>query len=454
MLIANSFYQSGEYEKAEEILRKVSISDSWVLEVKNLYALKNYPAAKAYAQSGLEKYSSYVENQDVNDVIDIYIKMSSSQTDAINYLLTKIQSKGKDYLLSLKCANSPENEKFSCYNNLYLAYPNEQFSADALANIFFGKIKLRDYANAQKIGKDHLEKFPDSASSPMVTFWMGKIAEYYEDYNSYTNYYKKTITRFPDTYYAYRAYLRLSRINNPIITSNINYKQVEYPYKKSKNNIIIKLAEFKDYDVLNELCEDEFIKSWIFYKKGDYSRSMLIARDAMEKINPKPDKYDLRWRLVYPLNYYDEIKNYSGITGNNFPLIMSLVREESYFDTLAQSSAGAVGLMQLMPSTAYEISSKYGLGINSYDALFNPAANLKAGNYYYSNLRSMLSGYDISAIAAYNGGIGSLQKWRNTINYNDTDEFVEQIPYLETRNYVRKVFRSYWNYIRIYSGNN
>ena len=57
---------------------------------------------------------------------------------------------------------------------------------------------------------------------------------------------------------------------------------------------------------------------------------------------------------------------------------------------------------------------------------------------------------DLSAVAGYNGGIGSVQRWKNTLSYSDTDEFVEQIPYDETRNYVKKVFRSYWNYVRIY----
>ena len=109
---------------------------------------------------------------------------------------------------------------------------------------------------------------------------------------------------------------------------------------------------------------------------------MLKARDAMEKIEDKPDKYDLRWRLVYPVIYYDEIQKHAQNTGNNAPLILSLIREESYFDPLAQSMVGASGLMQLMPSTANEISSKFGLG-HAYLDLFNPEVNIKLGNYYY-----------------------------------------------------------------------
>ena len=109
--------------------------------------------------------------------------------------------------------------------------------------------------------------------------------------------------------------------------------------------------------------------------------------------------------------------------------------------------------MQLMPSTAKEIGAKHGVTIDSVKDLHNPETNIKLGSYYYAELKSMLNGLDISSVAAYNGGIGSVNRWKSSLYYNDTDEFVEQIPYQETKDYVKKVFRSYWNYIRIYSGN-
>ena len=91
--------------------------------------------------------------------------------------------------------------------------------------------------------------------------------------------------------------------------------------------------------------------------------------------------------------------------------------------------------------------------MNVSETLFNPSMNIKLGNYYYLFLKRNLEGQDISSVAAYNGGIGSIQRWKTALHYNDTDEFVEQIPYSENKNYVKKVFRTYWNYIRIYSGN-
>ena len=128
---------------------------------------------------------------------------------------------------------------------------------------------------------------------------------------------------------------------------------------------------------------------------------------------------------------------------------MAIIREESSFNPRAQSSVGAMGLMQLMPSTAHEVGAQSGIDFNT-NYLFNPELNIRLGNIYYAMLRSILDNKDVSSIAAYNGGIGSVTRWHNTLLYNDTDEFVEQIPYEETKNYVKKVFRSYWNYTRIY----
>lgn len=105
--------------------------------------------------------------------------------------------------------------------------------------------------------------------------------------------------------------------------------------------------------------------------------------------------------------------------------------------------------MQLMPSTAHDIGDKNGISFNT-SYLFNPELNIKIGNMYYSTIRGMLGNKDISAIAAYNGGIGSVTRWKSSLSYSDTDEFVEQIPYEETKTYVKKVFKSYWNYTRIY----
>ena len=451
LLMAKSYYLFGDYENAKKLLANTDLKESWTLDVKNSYALKNYTRAKHLTQYGLQNYTSYVDEADIHDAIDTFLKMSNSQKNDIDLLYNLSSPKGKDYIWNLKCEAAPADYQTGCYRQLYLNYPKGNYASAATVNLFFDRIKARDFENAAKIGKDFLNKFENDSNTPMVMFWLGKIAERQNNYDEYMSYYKNTIANYPDTYYAYRAYLAMKHIKTSILNAYIKEQPVEYPYSNiSKNDVIFKLAELKDYDMMMEITEDDFVKSWIYYQKGDYSHSMLIARDAMDKIYPKPERTDLRWRLVYPIDYYDEIQKYAHSVGNDAPLMLALVREESYFNPDAKSSVGARGLMQLMPATAKEISAHYGYGMTSENDLYKPELNIKIGNSYYAQLRSMLNNLDISAIAAYNGGIGSIGRWKKNLSYGDTDEFVEQIPYPETKNYVKKVFRSYWNYLRIY----
>ena len=223
-------------------------------------------------------------------------------------------------------------------------------------------------------------------------------------------------------------------------------KPVIFPYKKSlDNNLVVNLALLKDYDLVEELCKkDKFIQSWIAYEKGNYTVSTVMARNAMEELDTKPLYDDLRWRLAYPLHYYDIVYK---VKGNNNPIVLeSILKEESHFNPKARSYAGASGLMQLMPATYSEVikNSNFPQNVDSV------TANIAAGSLYYSGLKKSLLNRDLYAISAYNGGIGSVTGWFTKINYNDTDEFVEQIPYPETKNYVKKVLRTYWVYGNIY----
>ena len=242
LLMAKTCYLFAEYEKAREILQKTDIAENWALDVKISYAMNNFARAKFLTENGLQKRSQYVSEDSIIDAVDIYLKLSDSNSKAVERLLALSQGKGRDYLMSLKCGNVQQKDKLACYSNLYLKYPDGKFSADALANIFFAKIKSGDYENAKKIGMDHLRKFPDANSAPMVMFWLGKLAEKTNNYAEYTSFYENVINKFPDSYYAYRAYLKLTRMRGPLITDFIDPKPVVYPYKYKRNNIIVKLV--------------------------------------------------------------------------------------------------------------------------------------------------------------------------------------------------------------------
>lgn len=451
-LIARAYYYAQMYNEALAIFPKTQLQNSWAIQSATAYSKHDYNKVKTMTEQGVSKYSDTVSRDDYKLAVDKYISLFEEK-DKFKYLLKLFsiaKGKNKDYIWNLKCANSPQASKYACYKDLYMNYPNGEFAENSLLQIIFSEINNKNFASARNLAKDFLAKYPNSENYPKVLFWAAKIEQKYSNNTLAATYYQDIVNKYPDSYYAYRAFWLLKGVPQATIVTALEYKPVTYPYRyPDREDILYSLLEVKDYDMILKYSSDEFIKSWVEYERGNYATSTIIARDAMAKFNIKPVKSDLRWRLVYPQNYYKQVKNYANQYKNNDALMMAIIREESYFNSEAQSGAGAIGLMQLMPSTAHEIGAKNGIDFNT-SYLFNPELNIRLGNLYYSTIRGMLGNKDVSAIAAYNGGIGSVTRWKSVLNYSDIDEFVEQIPYDETKNYVIKVFRSYWNYTRIY----
>lgn len=455
LIIARSYYALGEFELAQKYLDKTNIAYSWCDIVKNYYEVRNYAKVKEITEKGVSAYSQYVDKEDMYKAVDLYLQtQTGNKNSAISYLSTL--SKGKsseDYIKYLTCMNSPIEARDMCYYELYNKFPDGRFAADALSNIIFSNIKNERYTTAKKLGKEHLQKYPNVNSTPFVLFWLAKAEERSKNYEGSREYYKKVMNLYPDSYYAYRSYIDMYRIEDPLFAKDLEYKPVVFPYEQSKNdNLVIKLALLKDYGLVNELCKnDKFVQSWLAYENGDYNSSVVIARDAMEKLDKKPPKTDFRWRLVYPIHYYDTIKEFT--LNNNPILLLAVVKEESHFDPKASSAVGAKGLMQLMPQTANEVKNAYGLTFSGTDYLYNPRYNIQLGSLYLSKLKKMNDGSDFYAILSYNGGAGMVKSWKNNIAYDYRDDLLEQIPYSETQNYLKKVYKTYWNYARIYGKN-
>lgn len=448
LLIAKGYYANGEFEKSKTFLNKTTLAESWSDFAKNEYKLGNKDKGNYYTELGLKQHAGNTSQEDVYEVIDNYVNAANSRTEGITKLVNLgAKSTGADYISYLNCSEVvASNIKEACFRSLYEKYPNGQFSADSLYNMFMTKYLQKKYLDAQRLGFLHLKKFPNVKSSPAVTYFMGKIAFKLKHYESANNYFKQVVNTYPDSYYAFRANYNLYKEDGMLPFLELNQKPVVFPYKKSlDNNLVVKLAYLKDYDLVEELCKhDKFIQSWIAYQKGNYTLSAFLARNGMEELDVKPSFDDLRWRLVYPTHYYDIVDK---VKGDNNPIVLeAIIKEESHFNPFVKSAVGAVGLMQLMPTTYNEVVAKHNLPTN----LNVETANITAGSLYYASLKKVLGNKDLYAITAYNGGIGSVTNWFSKLIYSDTDEFVEQIPYPETKNYVKKVLRTYWVYGNVY----
>ena len=155
---------------------------------------------------------------------------------------------------------------------------------------------------------------------------------------------------------------------------------------------------------------------------------------------------------VYKLEYTEYIKKYANEYNVDEYLIYAIIKAESNFEPNAESHRGAKGLMQLMYSTAEDISKRIGIELNE-DNILEPDININLGTKYISMLIQKYNNINL-ALAAYNAGSGNVDGWieKGTLKSDGSD--IENVPFTETNNYVRKILRDYEIYKNIYEESN
>ncbi len=158
------------------------------------------------------------------------------------------------------------------------------------------------------------------------------------------------------------------------------------------------------------------------------------------------------WRLLYPTPAPAYMRAVAREFAIPVPLLYAVIRQESHFTVAATSVAQAQGLMQIIPSTARLAARGLGLHVQDERDFYRPTVNVRLGAYYLATVLREFDGNVVSALAGYNGGPGNVVRWR-TLYGEDDDRFIELIPVLETRVYVREVLRQRAVYERLGVGN-
>ena len=170
-------------------------------------------------------------------------------------------------------------------------------------------------------------------------------------------------------------------------------------------------------------------------------RELLVLglwEDFLETYRPSGESPPLRLEEWIPL--------FADMEQVPTELVWAVMREESRFKSSATSNAGALGLMQIIPQTGFEIAQSLKQSQFNSEELFDPLINLRFGVHYLGLLLKKFSGNMVQAIASYNAGPEAVERWRGQKPGRPCDEFIEEIPYRETHNYVMKVMKSFWNY--------
>ncbi len=191
-------------------------------------------------------------------------------------------------------------------------------------------------------------------------------------------------------------------------------------------------------------CVSAFIKFLLFLLF-----IILVALYIINQYNGSDLSMKIR-KNQYPIKYEHFVDKYSESYNLDKYLVLSVIRTESRFDVYAVSSVGAKGLMQITDETGRDCAKKIGIDEYRDDLLFDPETNIRIGCYYLSRLIKKYENNVDTALAAYNGGPGNVDKWLENQGGTGDGEDLADIPFPETRNYVKRVNEAYRMYKSIY----
>ncbi len=285
----------------------------------------------------------------------------------------------------------------------------------------------RDYINTIIT----LEKIPkitnDNFEISRAYYWLYKLTRN-------NDYLMKIYKTHPNGYYALYSNFY------PKIIDTTFYDESKFQlYQKP---IILEILGFRSefWRFLNE--ENRIYLIYMLNKIGSYDLALDLAENLISPFIPKDIIF-----MAYPTPYFQEFLNASNKSGIEIELLYAIVREESKFSKNVVSRAGAMGIAQVMPEDFKRWSRKLNLPYKPFDVKIN----LLIGAMHFKEFLEMFN-YDINlTICAYNAGPNAVKRWLSVLDYNDTDLFFELIPYRETRNYYRRVMRSYLMYKYIFS---
>ena len=315
----------------------------------------------------------------------------------------------------------------------------------------------------------------DSEFEPQALYWLGRAGEQHQQPEA-QEYYKKLCQRHRFTYYCQLARERMKGGPGSEIPPDVTMVSADPPKEGEPAATITTRADIAqqtayrraielktlglDADAAHEVAvlterysrdPDALVAlSTMLNEVGAYHQALRLARapfrDQLERTGGTVAPS--LWNVAYPTGLLPTIK-LQGAKGVDPYLIAAIIREESQYDVKAVSRVGAIGLMQVMPATANTVAQRVGLPAVGREDLFDQETNIRIGVRYVEQLLEQFSGNLVYTIASYNAGPLAVGNWISQYRGQGQDEFVELIPYQETRQYVKRVLRTYREYVRL-----
>jgi len=384
------------------------------------------------------------------------------------WLEQSLLASGNMYLLK-----KDYDHAIDAYRELQQRFPGGSRASYAHWRAAWLSLRLGRTEEAAKEFERQLALYPASGEIPAALYWRGRLAEEAGDPAMARAFYEKLSERFRNYYYAELARQRLKLLQSADL---VHYALLDrVPPLNAGPEIAIADPPANDFRVqkalllenggLVDLAVREIQggpndqpgnwataeQAWLYQDSGRYDRAIQVLKRAVPNyfavdVPQLPRAY---WEALFPKPYWADLKRYAAQNALDPYLVASLIRQESEFNPAAVSRANAVGLMQLLPVTGKKTARELKLRHYSSSQLYTPDMNLQLGTHYFKSLVDKFGSFEY-ALAAYNAGTDRVEDWLSAGSYRDQQEFVESIPFTETREYVQAILRNANVYRQLY----
>ncbi len=365
--------------------------------------------------------------------------------------------------------NDDDETAAKTFEQLYAKFPSGTRAERAAWKAGWWSYRKQDYAKTVQIFENAATAFPRSDYRPSFLYWSARSRGKLGGGDDAASRLRLVVTDYGNSYYGRLAGRHLPRAARAEAQADAvpaaRRTPADRPAEPANANLIRLLLTAGLFDdALNELRFAQRVNgtspaieatiAWTYNQKGELRRAITLMRRAYPQFLTADQGLPREiLQVIFPLTYWDLIKRHAAARDLDPYLVAALIAQESTFDAGIRSVANAWGLMQVLPSTGRAYARKLGIKQRFSTALLtNPEINIRMGTLYFSDLVKQFGG-TYYALASYNAGENRVIRWKGERPGLDEDEFIDDIPFPETQNYVKRILGTAEDYRLLYGKN-